>query len=125
MLDILLVGIGGFFGSILRYITSGLIFKFLGKPYLPYGTVCVNIVGCLLIGFLSGCVDHRHLFNREIRIFTVVGLLGGFTTFSTFGLDVFTALRDGQFINSFSNIMIHIIFGITSVWFGYYLSKFV
>ena len=99
MFKLFLVGIGGFLGSILRYITSGLILQIFGKPYFPYGTLGVNILGCLIIGFLSGLSEYKQLFNSEIRLMVFIGFLGGFTTFSTFGYEVYNFARDGQIIN--------------------------
>ncbi len=125
MSKLFLVGVGGFLGSILRYITSGVIFRILGKPYFPYGTLFVNILGCFLIGFFSGLSENKQLFNPETRIFIFVGLLGSFTTFSTFGFEVFSFARDGQIISSLSNIALHIILGVVSVWFGYSISKLI
>lgn len=125
MFKLFLVGIGGFLGSILRYITSEFIFRILGKPYFPYGTLFVNIFGCFSIGFLSGLSENKQLFNPETRIFILVGLLGGFTTFSTFGYEVFSFARDGQIISSLSNLAFHIILGIVGVWFGYSMSKLI
>lgn len=125
MLKLFLIGLGGFFGSILRYITSGFISRILGKPYFPYGTLFVNILGCFFIGFLSGLSENKQLFNPEIRTFIFVGLLGGFTTFSTFGFEVFNFARDGQILSSLSNIVIHIFFGIGGVWFGYSMSRLI
>ena len=125
MFKLFLVGIGGFLGSILRYITSGFIFRILSKPYFPYGTLAVNILGCFLIGFLSGLSENRQLFNPETRMLLFVGFLGGFTTFSTFGYEVFNFARDGQIISSLSNLVLHIIFGIGAVWLGYSLSKII
>lgn len=125
MFKLLLVGFGGFLGSILRYITSGFVFRILGKPYFPYGTLFVNILGCFLIGFFSGLSENKQLFNPETRTFIFIGLLGGFTTFSTFGYEVFTFARDGQIISSLTNIVFQIIFGIGGVWFGYSMSKLI
>jgi CrcB protein len=123
MLKLFLVGIGGFLGSILRYITSGIVFRIMWKPYFPYGTLFVNILGCFLIGFFSGLSESKQLFNPETRAFIFLGLLGGFTTFSTFGYEVFNFARDGQIISSLSNLAFHIVLGIGGVWFGYSISK--
>jgi CrcB protein len=123
MVKILLVGTGGFIGSILRYLLGGLVHQVLAKTWFPYGTLTVNIMGCFLIGFLSGISESHQIFNPEIRLLTFIGFLGGFTTFSTFGYETFSFARDGQILASFSNIVFHLILGIGAVWLGNMLSR--
>ena len=123
MLKLLLVGLGGFVGSILRYVTSGFVLKMFDKPYFPYGTLAVNIIGCFLFGFLIGISESRQLFTPETRALIFVGFLGGFTTFSTFGYEIFSFARDGQIISLLVNIILHLILGVGGVWLGYSLSK--
>lgn len=123
MLKLLLVGTGGFLGSVSRYIISGVVYRIMGNPYFPYGTLAVNIAGCLLIGLLAGLADIRQLLNPELRLLIFIGFLGGFTTFSTFSYEVFSFARDGQIANSLVNIFLHIILGIGATWIGFALSK--
>ena len=123
MVKILLVGAGGFIGSIFRYILSGLVHQFLSEPWFPYGTLTVNVMGCLLIGFLSGISESQQAFNPETRLLIFIGFLGGFTTFSTFGSETFTFARDGQFLASLSNIFFHLSLGIGAVLLGNILSR--
>lgn len=98
MLKIILVGIGGFFGSACRYIITGSIQRIPLLETFPWGTFAVNIGGCFLIGLLSGLLENRQFFSPETRLFILVGFLGGFTTFSTFGLESYSFLRDGQWL---------------------------
>ena len=123
MFKLVFIGAGGFFGSIFRYIISGLIYKIMGESWFPYGTLVVNIMGCFLIGFLSGLSENRQLFNPETRLFIFVGFLGGFTTFSTFGYEVFSFAHAGQIVSSLSNISLHLFLGLGAVWAGYSFSK--
>ena len=125
MVKLFLVGAGGFLGSISRYVLSGLVYRILGNPYFPFGTLVVNVVGCLLIGFMGGFVESRQAFSPEVRVFVFIGILGGFTTFSTFGYEVFGFARDGQFISSFINILLHVVLGIGATWLGYIFSRLV
>ncbi len=123
MLNCLIVGMGGFFGSISRYLMAGFVQKFSGSFWFPYGTMGVNLLGCLLIGLLGGLADNRALFRPEIRLFFLVGALGGFTTFSTFGYETLALLRNQQIFSAFANVGIHVICGIGAVWLGYTFSN--
>ena len=123
MIKILMVGMGGFAGSICRYLVSDLSHRLFANPFFPYGTLTVNVVGCLLIGLLGGLSETRQIFTPEIRAMIFIGFLGGFTTFSTFGYEIFTVARDGQFISAMTNLMLHLALGFGAVWFGFSMSK--
>lgn len=123
MIKILMAGLGGFAGSICRYGVSTLSQRLFNDPFFPYGTMTVNVMGCLLIGFLSGLAEARQVFSPEVRVLLLVGFLGGFTTFSTFGYEIFTAVRDGQFFSALANLLLHLVLGFGSVWLGFSLVK--
>lgn len=125
MIKLLWVGAGGFIGAISRYVVSGMFYKLFGKTWFPYGTLAVNVIGCLLIGFLSGIAEDRQVFSPELRLLVFIGILGGFTTFSTFGYEIFSFARDGQFISSLTNLALHIILGLGAVWLGFTFSKMI
>ena len=118
MYRIILVGLGGFAGSVLRYLVSGYAQELSGSVGFPYGTLAVNLTGCFIIGFLSYLADMRGVFTVETRALVFVGVLGGFTTFSTFGNETLNLLRDGEYLYAFLNIGIHIFFGLGFVWLG-------
>ena len=80
-----MVGSGGFIGALARYGLSGLVHRQVPFATFPYGTVAVNLMGCCAIGVIAGLAESRQLFGPEFRTFALIGLLGGFTTFSTFG----------------------------------------
>ena len=111
MIKLLMVGIGGFAGSICRYIISDLSHRLFNDPFFPYGTLTVNVIGCLLIGILGGLSETRQVFTPEIRALILIGFLGGFTTFSTFGYEIFMASRDGQFVGALTSFMLHLKIG--------------
>ncbi len=123
MVRILLVGAGGFAGSVLRYWLSGWVYRFWGSAAIPAGTLAVNVTGCLFIGFLGGLTETRQLFSPETRGFLLIGLLGGFTTFSTFGYETFHLMRAGQMPAMLLNVILHVIFGVGAVWAGYILAR--
>lgn len=95
MQNILWVGLGGMIGSIARYLVGLGMHKLLGAKF-PWGTLAVNLVGCLAIGALSYMIQQRHELQISFRLFLVVGLLGGFTTFSAFGLETVEMVRESR-----------------------------
>jgi len=115
---LLLVGAGGFIGSILRYLASGYVQQWTQTASLPYGTLAVNVLGCLVIGFLSQLAETRGVFTPETRALVFVGVLGGFTTFSTFSNETLNLLRDNQLFSALMNLSAHILLGLGAVWLG-------
>lgn len=114
-----LIGTGGFIGSVLRYLLSGYVQQLSKSIQFPFGTLAVNIVGCALIGFLSQLADQRGVVSGETRAFLMVGILGGFTTFSAFGNETMNLLRDGELWLAGGNILSHAVLGLGAVWLGY------
>ena len=123
MKNLLLAGMGGFIGTCLRYLSNALIYRLLNYPDFPYGTVLINVLGCLIIGLLSGLAESRGAFTPEVRIFIFIGILGGFTTFSTFGYETFNLMRDGQFLMATTNVLLQVFLGLAGVWLGYNFSR--
>lgn len=118
MTNLLLVGIGGFIGSVLRYLASGWVQQITRSVEFPYGTLAVNLVGCFIIGVLAQLADARGVFTGETRAFVFIGVLGGFTTFSSFGNETMNLLRDGETLPAFANVSAHIVLGLGAVWLG-------
>ncbi len=125
MLKILLVGLGGFCGSISRYLVSLGIQRIISHTWLPYGTIMVNILGCLLIGVLGGFADMRQIISVETRLLLIVGFLGGFTTFSSFEFELFALARNSEFGAFVVNLALQLVAGFGAVWVGYSLAKVV
>ena len=125
MLNLIYVGAGGFFGSIGRYLLAGAVYQIFPGLNFPTGTAVVNILGCFLIGIISGLVEMRNLLSPETRIFILIGLLGGFTTFSTFGFETVALLRDGAFFAALANVLVQVIIGISVVWLGFNLIRYI
>ena len=118
----ILVGSGGFAGALLRYGLSGFVHRRLPLATFPYGTLAVNVIGCLSIGIIAGLAESRQLFGPELRTFALVGLLGGFTTFSTFGYETIAMARDGETLRAATNVGVQVIACLASVWFGWALA---
>ncbi|HBI16041.1 MAG TPA: fluoride efflux transporter CrcB [Desulfobulbaceae bacterium] len=113
-----MVGAGGCIGSVLRYLVSGWVQDRSGSIAFPFGTVSVNLSGCFAIGLLSWLVETRSLFSPETRAFLLIGLLGGFTTFSTFGNETLSLLRNSRVEMAMLYTAVHVIAGVGMVWAG-------
>ncbi len=122
MFKLVLIFFGSGVGGILRYALSGWVQK-LNNGTFPLGTLVVNITGCLLIGFLTAAFSGRLLIREEYRIALIVGVLGGFTTFSAFGVETFALVNDGQYFRAAANVALSVAVGLTAVWAGYRLSQ--
>ena len=120
--QILLIGTGGFIGSVARYFVSklNLYFHFLD---IPIGTLTVNVVGSFLIGFLTGISDKSTILSADLRLLLMVGLCGGFTTFSTFSSENLMLMHTGQFLSVLIYTGISIFLGFTAVYLGYVTSN--
>ena len=115
---VLLVGLGGFGGSVVRYKLGGYILHLTAQGRFPFSTLVVNVLGCLLVGVLAGLAERFDLFGAETRLFLFTGLLGGFTTFSAFGLDAVFLLRRGELWLAVLYAGASVFLGVTAVWFG-------
>jgi CrcB protein len=122
MQRLLLIGLGGFFGTLIRYWLSGLIARRYGETF-PFGTLAVNALGCLVAGFIFYFLFDRFLTSPAARSVVFIGLLGGFTTFSSYGLQTFTLLRDGEVLLALANILLSNVLCLGLVWLGYSLAK--
>lgn len=123
LLKIIYVGLGGFIGATLRYLTSGFISRFVTQTSFPYGTFVVNMVGCLIIGFLAGVADSRDVFNGAARAFVFTGILGAFTTFSIFSYETMGLFQNGQTSPALTNLGLQILLGLVAVWSGIQLAR--
>ncbi|MDW7654793.1 MAG: fluoride efflux transporter CrcB [Nitrospiraceae bacterium] len=122
MLKLVLIGAGGFLGSILRYLMSGFAQSLSQSTVFPYGTLAVNMLGCLCIGFLSRLCTSSALISADTQAFLVVGILGGFTTFSAFGNETMNLIREGEAALALLNVGAQVLLGLGAVWFGYTLA---
>lgn len=118
MSKLFLIGLAGFIGTLGRYWLSGVIARRYGETF-PSGTLAVNLIGCFLVGMLFYLLQERFLVNQTVRTIIMVGFLGGFTTFSSFGLQTFTLLQNGQFGLAALNVSLSNLIGLVLVWAGY------
>ncbi|MBI3004109.1 MAG: fluoride efflux transporter CrcB [Ignavibacteriales bacterium] len=124
MKNYFLVFFGGGLGASARYWLSGAVYRWLPADF-PYGNLVVNTVGCFLIGILIASVEERFLMQPSIRIFLAIGILGGFTTFSSFSYETIALFRDGESFRAFLNIFSTVIGCLGATWFGMQLGRFV
>lgn len=116
--SIILVGLGGALGSILRYVV-GVEIKQLVATSFPIATFIINIIGCLIIGLLYGISEKNNLGNSDLNYLLIIGFCGGFTTFSTFANENFNLIQQQNFITPLFYISSSIIIGILAVRLGY------
>lgn len=121
MLRFFVIGLGGAIGTLLRYIMGGLDYRFSSGVF-PISTFVVNVTGSLAIGFLWGIVD-RFAISPNVRLFIFIGVLGGYTTFSTFSLETFNLMRDGEYRIAIMNAALSVVLSIGAVFAGYIASK--
>ena len=118
----ILIAFAGLVGTLLRYWLSGFVARQYGETF-PWGTLIVNLIGCFLAGAVYHLAEERLLISPTLRPVIFIGLLGGFTTFSSYGLQTFTLLRDGEIGLATLNIAVSNVLGLLLVWIGYVAFK--
>ncbi len=116
--QVVLVGLGGFLGSSARFIASSLIHRWVPLAF-PLGTFLVNIAGCLAIGFLGGLLEPGQSLGNSQRLFLVIGVLGGFTTFSSFAYETLSLAQSAELAKLAVNVAGQVLFGLAAAWIGY------
>ncbi len=122
---LLIVGSGGFIGSMLRFVLHHWVQKVWLPGVFPYGTLAVNMLGCLLIGLVIGITDLRGMLDQQWRLFLAIGVLGGFTTYSTFAYENFSLLSSAEFLRLGINIVVQVGLGLLLAWAGYQGAKLI
>lgn len=118
MTKVFIVGVGGFLGTMARYVLGGLLYRVKNGATFPYETLVVNVLGCLAIGFLAGIAETRGVLWGRTRAFLFMGVLGGFTTFSSFGYETVQLLREGQETAALLSVLLQVVLGVGAVWAG-------
>ena len=120
LLQFMTVGLSGFFGAGLRFAIGTWIHRAWPVAAFPWGTLAVNVLGCLLIGFIAGW---RQPLEPGLRLFLMVGLLGGFTTFSAFALETLSLTHQDQHALAFANVAVKLLLGLGAAWAGFELGR--
>jgi CrcB protein len=121
-MEYIAIALGGGIGAMLRYGITAMVQSWTG-PGFPFGTLLVNVVGSLLIGFVVVFLHHRYHGNEVMRLFLVIGVLGGFTTFSTFSLDTVNLIESGFVVNAIWNIVVSFSACVFSVYLGMEIAR--
>ena len=117
------IGVGGALGSVARYCCSGVAARLFGETF-PWGTIIVNVVGCFVIGFFATLTgpDGRVFADTLTRQFVMIGVLGGYTTFSSFSLQTLALVQDGEWWLAGANIALSVVACLVAVWLGFVLA---
>jgi len=118
MKAILLVALGGAVGSVARYKLSGLVLHHAVDWRFPAGTFAVNVIGCLVAGVLAGLAEKHDMLSADARLLLFTGLLGGFTTFSAFGLETMHLMKRGDLGVAAANVVLSVLAGLVALWLG-------
>jgi len=117
MIQVLLIAGGGAVGAVMRFWLSGWVYSVLGRDF-PYGTLVVNLFGSLVMGLCFALFIERLMAGPEWRALIMIGLLGAFTTFSTFSIETFSLLEDGELIKAMANILLSVVLCVLAAWVG-------
>jgi CrcB protein len=112
-----LVGVGGFMGASARYLVGGVVYRYLPATF-PYATFLINVTGCFLIGALAVLAEERFVLGPGAKLFWMVGVLGGYTTFSTYGYETAALVREGSYAAATVNALGQVVAGLIAVWVG-------
>lgn len=117
------VALGGAIGSMARYGLSAFVVKQANPIHFPWGTFSVNILGCMLAGIFLLLAESMQTMSQDVRLFIVTGVLGGFTTFSAFGIETLALIRRGELFIAFSYASLSVILGVCAMWLTYSVLK--
>lgn len=116
------IAVGGAFGAIMRFLSQATIYELVGKTF-PYGTLFVNVTGSFLMGLLSIFLVEKFNLSSEWHLAILVGVLGSFTTFSTFSIETLVLFEQGDMLKAMTNILLSVVLCISAVWAGAFFAK--
>lgn len=117
MNNLFAIAIGGALGAVMRYLASTSVHSLFGSAF-PYGTLTVNVIGSLLMGFISILLLERLMIEEFWRPIIIIGFLGAFTTFSTFSMETFNLIQTGDMAKAFLNMFLNVSFCLAATWIG-------
>ncbi len=119
---LLFIAIGGAFGAIMRFLSQATVYELFGRTF-PLGTLFVNVTGSFLMGLFSIFLVEKFNLSADWHLAILVGVLGSFTTFSTFSIETLVLFEQGDLLKAMTNILVSVVLCITAVWAGAYLAK--
>lgn len=119
----LIVGLGGFFGSVGRFAVGRMMILKFPNAQMPWGTIAVNVSGCFVAGLLGGIAESKDVWSHEMRLLLFTGILGGFTTFSAFGLETILLLRKSEMMLAGANVLLNLVGCLAAAWLGFKISS--
>lgn len=122
MYQLLAIAAGGAIGALLRFWLSTAVYAWLGRGF-PYGTLSVNLLGSLLMGFLAYLLVERLNVNAEWRAAVLIGFLGSFTTFSTFSMETLNLLLEDAYLKAFANMLLSVLLCLLATYLGWWLAR--
>ena len=122
LLGIILVAVGGAIGSVSRYVLTTLVMRASGTLF-PAGTFVVNLLGCVVFGVIAGAAEQRLPLTPDLRLFLLVGVLGGFTTFSSYAFESVALMQQGQLLPALVNTAGQVVLGLLGLWAGYLFAR--
>ena len=122
MIQLLAIAAGGALGSMMRFLMSTWVYSMLGRGF-PYGTLAVNIIGSLVMGLLTVLLVERMSLGPEWRAAILIGLLGGFTTFSSFSIETFNLIEAGAYVKAITNMVVSVLVCVSATWVGVILGR--
>ena len=122
MQQLFYIAAGGALGAVMRYGVSNGVHMLFGRDF-PYGTLTVNVLGSLLIGLFYILFIERYSFGPEVRAILIIGVLGAFTTFSTFSIETYNLLENGELIKAFLNIILSVMLCLIAAWAGVLIGR--
>jgi CrcB protein len=123
-MNLVYVFLGGGLGACARYLMQGVVYRWTGAGF-PWGTLVVNVLGSFIIGFLMSSLEERFLLNPSIRLFLTVGILGGFTTFSSFSYETMALFMEGSTAAALANAGVSLVGCLAAAWFGLTLGRLI
>lgn len=121
--QVMLVGCGGFLGSAARFMLGGWVQRLVPTTAMPVGTLVVNVLGCLLIGVIAGLIEAKQIGSPTHLAFLMVGILGGFTTFSTFSHETLELVRQAELWKAAANVVLQVVLGLAAAWLGFVIAR--
>lgn len=117
-----LLTLGGALGALMRYGLGGAVHRVCGTHF-PFGTLTINVLGCFLIGFLGVLHQEKYLFGPNIRLFLMIGVLGAFTTFSSFGYETWELVKADEWMKAGLNVVLSVVLSFLGLWIGVILGR--